>query len=182
MPKPPLKAAFDEAKPKLKMKTKFRSGLEVKIAKQLDDAGIEYDFEALKVPYSVPARNATYLVDFQARKTKIIIEGKGNFGAGGGFRGRFSNMRENSTKERQKFALLKEQHPDLDIRFVFSRANAPIYKGSKTTHAKWAEDHGFKWAEKTIPYDWIIEMGGTLSVQPQVQVRRRTPSRRQREG
>ena len=54
--------------------------------------------------------------------------------------------------------MLKEQHPNLDIRFVFSRAAAPIYKGSPTTHAKWAEDHGFHWSEKEIPEAWIIEM------------------------
>lgn len=138
---------------------KYRSGLEEKIAAQLTEAGIEFDYEGITIPYSVPARVAKYKPDFITGKIgKIIIEGKGNFGAGGFFRGRFSNMGSNSAKERQKFALLKEQHPELDIRFVFSRASAPIYKSSPTTHAKWAEDHGFKWAEKSIPPAWLIEM------------------------
>lgn len=141
-----------------KLKKRFRSSLEERIADQLDEAGIEYNYEGLTVPYSVPARDAKYLADFPIPNTEIIIEGKGNFGVGGGFRGRFSNMKENSTKERQKFALLKEQHPEFDIRFIFTRASAPIYKGSPTTHAKWAEDHGFKWAEKKLPPAWIKEL------------------------
>lgn len=157
MAKSALKVALEEADGP-KIKKRFRSSLEEVIAKQLDDAGIEYDYEGIKVPYSVPAREANYLADFPIRRTVIIIEGKGNFGAGGGFNGRFSNMKENSTKERQKFALLKEQHPDLDIRFIFTRAKAPIYKGSPTTHSKWAETHGFKWAEKRVPTEWLDEI------------------------
>lgn len=148
------------AKPALSvaLETEYRSGLEVKIAAQLEAAGIEFDYEGTVIPYSVPAREAKYKADFPIRKTNIIIEGKGHFG-GSGFRG---NMTANSAKERQKFALLKEQHPNWDIRFVFSRANKPIYKGSKTTHAKWAEDHGFLWAEKVIPPEWIAEMKSQL--------------------
>ena len=36
-------------------------------------------------------------------------------------------------QSRHKMLLVKQQHPDLDIRFVFSNANAPIYKGSPTS-------------------------------------------------
>lgn len=153
MPKTPIKLALETAE----IETPFRSGLEKKIAAQLDGAGIKYDYEDLIVPYEVPARTAKYKADFPIRDTNIIIEGKGHFGANN-FGGRFSNMRDNSVKERQKFALLKEQHPDLDIRFVFSRASAPIYKGSKTTHGKWAEDHGFMWSEKVMPPEWVEEI------------------------
>nr|DAL93602.1 MAG TPA: endonuclease I [Caudoviricetes sp.] len=31
--------------------------------------------------------------------------------------------------------LIKQQNPELDIRFIFSRSKTPIYKGSKTTYA-----------------------------------------------
>ena len=44
---------------------------------------------------------------------------------------------------RHKMLLVKQQHPDLDIRFVFSNANAPIYKGSPTSYAQWCDKHGF---------------------------------------
>lgn len=162
MPKSALKQALEHAE----IKTKYRSRLEVQIAAQLDAAGIKYGYETITIPYEVPARQAKYLSDFPVDFVRvgadgtfegIVIEGKGHFGANN-FGSRFSNMKNNSAKERQKFVLLSTQHPRLDIRFVFSRASAPIYKGSKTTHAKWAEDHGFKWCEKVVPGEWISEV------------------------
>ena len=33
-----------------------------------------------------------------------------------------------------------------------------IYKGSKTTYGAWADRHGFKWAEGSIPEEWYNEM------------------------
>ena len=52
-------------------------------------------------------------------------------------------------------ALVKEQHKDLDIRMVFMHAKNKIYKGSKTTYADWCNKHGYIWAEKTIPMEWL---------------------------
>jgi Autographiviridae endonuclease I len=156
MAKPALLLATENAR----IKPNYKSSLEEAVAKQLEDAGIEFTYEGLVVPYSVPAREANYKADFPTTRSKIIIETKGHFGANNSPNRRFSNMKENSAKERHKFALLKEQHPELDIRFVFSRPEAPIYKGSPTTHAKWAEDHGFPWARKVVPQTWIDEMKG----------------------
>lgn len=119
----------------------FRSGLEKKIADDLSDKGIPFDYEKLKITYTVPERQATYTPDFVLLDNGIIVESKGIFDA----------------DDRKKHLLIKQQHPDLDIRLVFSRANAPIYKGSPTTHAKWADHHGFKWAEKLIPDAWLKE-------------------------
>jgi hypothetical protein len=133
------------------LEAKFRSSLERKVAKQLDGEGIEYDFEGHWVHYTVPARKAKYLPDFPIRKTTIILETKGRFG--GTFRG------ADGAQERQKLILLKEQHPEYDIRIVFERAANKIYKGSKTTYAKWADDHGFKWSDKgVVPPEWIAEI------------------------
>lgn len=53
--------------------------------------------------------------------------------------------------------LVKDQHPDLDIRFIFSNANARIAKKSPTTYSKWATDQGFKWAHKDLPEEWLKE-------------------------
>lgn len=119
----------------------FRSGLEYRISEDLKSKGVEFDYEKLKIKYTIPEREATYTPDFQILANGIIIEGKGIFDA----------------DDRKKHLLIKEQHPELDIRLVFSRANAPIYKGSPTTHAAWAEHHGFKWAEKLIPQEWLDE-------------------------
>ena len=59
--------------------------------------------------------------------------------------------------DKKKHLYIKEQYPELDTRFVFQNANAKFSKNSKTTYAMWAEKHGFKWAEKTIPVEWINE-------------------------
>lgn len=130
-------------------RAKYRSKLEEKVAKQLHDAGIEFSYEELKVPYTVPAREAKYVTDFVLMDgdKAIILEAKGRFGG----------PHRNDASERQKFLLLKEQYPDLDIRFVFQSAHkTKIYPGSKTTVAQWAETHGFPYSDKgVIPEEWL---------------------------
>jgi hypothetical protein len=143
------------SKPALTIEPTFRSGLEKKVAEQLEAAGVEYGFESQWIRYIVPAREAKYLPDFTCNGCPIIIEAKGRFGGGNP---KFRQPTSDGAKERQKMILLKEQHPELDIRFVFSRASQPIYKGSKTTYAKWATDHGFLWAEKVVPPEWIEQI------------------------
>ena len=59
--------------------------------------------------------------------------------------------------DRQKHLLIKRQHPDLDIRFVFSNCNSKLYKGSKTTYADYCDKHGFVYSHKTIPEEWLHE-------------------------
>jgi hypothetical protein len=119
----------------------FRSGLELRISDDLKSKGVPFEYEKLKISYVVPERNATYTPDFVLLANGIIVESKGIFDA----------------EDRKKHILIKQQHPELDIRLVFSRANAPIYKGSPTTHGKWADHHGFKYAEKLIPAAWLKE-------------------------
>lgn len=60
--------------------------------------------------------------------------------------------------------MVRGQHPDLDIRFVFSNANARIAKNSGTTYAMWAEKLGFKWAHREIPAAWLTEKTNTKSL------------------
>lgn len=144
---PALKLALEEAE----VEENFRSRLELKVAKQLKAAGIEFEYEKRKVPYKVPARDAFYLVDFDV---EMIIETKGRFGHRG----------SGGAKERQKYILIKLQHPALDIRFVFQNAKLTIYKGSKTTYAMWADEHGFPWADKgVVPDKWIKEIKNARS-------------------
>jgi hypothetical protein len=71
----------------------------------------------------------------------LIIETKGRF----------------VTEDRQKHLLIKAQHPELDIRFVFSNSRAKISKTSKTTYAAWCDKYGFKYADKRIPEAWLEE-------------------------
>lgn len=116
----------------------FRSGLEDKIAKQLEDAGIKVEYETTKIKYVQPTTYHTYTPDF-VLPNGIIVETKGRFVAA----------------DRKKHLLIKQQHPDLDIRFVFQRSQNTISKGSKTTYADWADKHGFKYADKEIPEEWL---------------------------
>ena len=53
--------------------------------------------------------------------------------------------------------LIKKQHPELDIRFVFMNPNGKIRKGSKTTYANFCDKHDIIWAAKTIPQEWYNE-------------------------
>lgn len=118
----------------------WRSGLEEEIARWLEEQGHPACFEPGRIPYLKPARKAHYTPDFPLHNG-IIIESKGRF----------------VTADRQKHILIKDQHPDLDIRFVFSRSKSPISKRSKTTYAMWCEKHGFLYADKQIPLEWLDE-------------------------
>ena len=118
----------------------YRSGLEDKVADQLRSLSIPVHYEATKIRYTPPLKTRTYSPDF-ILPNGIIIETKGRF----------------VTADRQKHKAIKEEHPFLDIRFVFSNPNNRISKTSKTTYAKWCEDHGFLYASKLIPKDWIAE-------------------------
>jgi len=118
----------------------YRSGLEVKISEQLEKAGVNAEYEAYKIPYVKPQTNHKYCVDF-VLPNGILIESKGLF----------------DVADRQKHLLLKEQHPELDLRFVFSRSATKLYKGSKTTYADWCIKNGFKFADKLIPTEWLKE-------------------------
>lgn len=119
----------------------FRSGLEEAVSSFLKKKKVEYEYETLKIPYTVPASNHTYTPDFLIKRNGVIVETKGRF----------------TTEDRKKHLLIKEQHPNLNIRFVFSNVNAKLSKRSKTTYAKWCEKHGFLYADKQIPEEWLKE-------------------------
>lgn len=122
----------------------FRSGLERQVARQLDLAGVTYDYEEEVIRYEKPARPARYTPDWRIKTRsgkEIIVETKGRF----------------VTEDRQKHLLIREQHPERDIRFVFSNSNTRISKTSHTTYAKWCETHGFPYADRFIPKEWLDE-------------------------
>jgi hypothetical protein len=114
--------------------------LEVAVARQLEEANIQFRYEAFTLNYIQPEVQRRCTPDF-VLANGIIVESKGRF----------------LTEDRKKMRLIKEQHPDLDIRFVFSNPNTRISKTSKTTYGKWAADHGFPYAAKKIPDAWLHE-------------------------
>jgi hypothetical protein len=119
------------------VKQKLRSGLEDRVAAQLEAEGVAYEYEKLKLPYQI---DHTYNPDFRL-SNGIIVECKGLF----------------DSADRSKHLAVKKAHPHEDIRFVFSRSASPLYKGSKSTYASWCSKHGFAYADKLIPIEWIKE-------------------------
>ena len=122
------------------LKYGFRSGLEESIAENLASKGVGFKFEELTITYSKPAKLSKYTPDFEL-PNGIIIESKGRF----------------LTADRQKHLLVQKQHPLMDIRFVFSNSRTRISKRSKTTYADWCDKHGFLYADKEIPDEWLKE-------------------------
>ena len=116
----------------------FRSGLEIKVSEQLKGSGVEFEYETTKIKYVVPESTHTYTPDFTF-PNGLIVETKGRFLAA----------------DRKKHLLIQKQHPELDIRFVFQNSNNKITKGSKTSYADWATKHGFQYADKEIPKEWL---------------------------
>ena len=116
----------------------WRSGLEERVAKELNEAGVGYEYESVKVKYDVH-ETRTYTPDFILKKGYIIVETKGRF----------------TTADRKKHLLIKRQHPKLDIRVVFKNSRAKQYKGAKSTYADWCDKHGFMYADKSIPEEWL---------------------------
>ena len=121
----------------------YRSGLEDKLSKQIKTAGLEVQYETDKISYQVPLRQAKYTPDFKLPKDGgfFYVEAKGIW----------------DVQDRQKHLLIKEQYPEIDIRFVFSNSNNKLYKGSKSTYASFCDKHRLEWAHKTIPDEWLTE-------------------------
>jgi len=117
----------------------YRSGLEDKVSKQLKESGVTFKYETLKIVYEVN-ETRKYTPDFLL-PNGIIIETKGRF----------------VSADRKKHLLIQKQHPNLDIRFVFSNSKAKLNKGAKSTYGQWCDKHGFLYADKEIPEDWINE-------------------------
>ena len=124
----------------------FRSGLEERIIKQLEEYDIKPNYEAIKLDYVIPESKHVYTPDFPVCKS-IVIETKGRW----------------VLEDRQKMLLLIEQHPEIEFRMLFYNANQKIKKGSKTSYADWCDKHNIKWANKEIPQEWIADIFEALS-------------------
>lgn len=131
----------------IKRESGKRSGLEVQIDADLSALGVAFkgEKEIPSVEYTI-LKPRKYHPDFEL-PNGIIIEAKGWF----------------KTSDRQKHLAIKYQHPELNIRFVFSNPNNKISKKSNTTYAMWCEKNGFKYAKGTVPQAWINEPKRTTS-------------------
>jgi hypothetical protein len=115
----------------------YRSGFERTVCRDLDSRRVSYRYESVSIGYLKEHR---YTPDIQLANG-ILVELKGFF----------------SPADRGKHLLVKDQHPELDIRFVFMDPTKRLSKKSKTTYADWCDRHGIKWSSKLIPTSWISE-------------------------
>ena len=119
----------------------YRSGLELKTAKYLDNLLIKYKYEKVKIEWE-DLTYRTYTPDF-VLYNGIIIETKGMFTAA----------------DRKKHLAIKKQHPQLDIRFVFENSNRRLRKGAKTRYYQWCNRYDFDYYDRIIPEEWLKEKG-----------------------
>lgn len=133
-------ARGDSAVRRSAVESGLRSGFEARLHAQLSAAGVPFEYEAIRLSYRT---ERSYTPDFRLRTRSgktLFIEAKGYFTA----------------EDRTKLLLVRDQCP-VDLRIVFQRASNPIRKGSKTTYGKWASNAGFKWAEGSVPQEWLDE-------------------------
>ena len=131
-----MKKSQRKKSPKRKKKetSKYRSKFEETIADALGVRGVPFEYETEQVSYIV---ERTYKPDF-ILETGILVEAKGYF----------------RSADQRKHRAIKNQHPDLDIRFVFLRLDSRV-QGSQMTCQQWCDKYGFLYAEKEIPKEWL---------------------------
>lgn len=114
----------------------FKSGLERQFAKKTKN---KFDYEAATIEFTQPAAKRKYKPDFKISDCKFI-ETKGRL----------------TSQDRAKHLWIKEQRPEIEVYFVFSRPHNRIRKGSPTTYADWCDKHGFEWIsiDDPLPKHW----------------------------
>ena len=122
----------------MKKKTsKYRSGLEEKVANLLEGLGVSYEYESKRIPYTIQHH---YCPDF-ILPNHVLLETKGYWDAA----------------DRRKIKAVKKDNPELDLRMVFQSPFNTISKKSKTTYAMWCEKHDIPWTSfHNIPLEWLI--------------------------
>lgn len=125
------------------MIAKRRSKLEERFEYLLNDLQIQYKYEKDKLTYIIPESKHTYLIDWSL-PNNLFCETKGYL---------------SDHQERTKYLLIKQQYPNLDLRFVFGDPNK-LCGGMKMTHAQWAIKNGFKYCsikDYNIIKEWLNE-------------------------
>ena len=127
----------------------LKSGLEEAVYNFLNKVKVNFIYEGMKIVYFQPEIKKTYTPDFPIQNSQLVIETKGAF----------------NSADRKKHKLIKEQHPELDIRFIFSNSKTKIGKKSQTTYGKWCNLFNFKYhciqsTKKPFPDEWLTEIKG----------------------
>lgn len=115
-----------------------RSNFESQVKKNLEKAKVPFKYETMKVPYTT---EHFYKPDF-ILSNGIIVEAKGLF----------------LPEDRSKHLVIKKQHPELDIRFLFMKDQYISTKTKANKYSDWCKKNGFQYYIGTvIPKKWIEE-------------------------
>lgn len=138
----------------------YRSKYELEVATNLETQNIAFEYESVPIEYLQPvikgtcpscgsckvAQRRTYTPDFALKNATdnvaFFIETKGLF----------------TSENRRTMALVKQQHPEIDIRMLFMRNNK-VHKNNPKTYGDWCNEQGIKWAVgKEAPAHWLKEL------------------------
>ena len=130
-----------------------RSGFEVSIAEQLDEAAVDYEYESLVFEYTEPLRKnlaecgecgstnlirtGRYTPDF-VLANGTIIESKGRFEA----------------KDRRKMLAVREDYPEYRWCIVFMVDNK-ISRRSETRYSDWCMQHEYEFSIGQVNKEWL---------------------------
>ena len=115
--------------------SRYRSRFEASVAASLKARGLQFGSEVQALSYTI---SAVYTPDF-VLPNGVIVETKGLF----------------DSEDRRKMVAVKAQHPGLDIRLCFMKADVKLSRAPRSlTYWQWAERHGFLWCEGNIPTAW----------------------------
>ena len=115
----------------------FRSGFESKVAKDLTNNGVYWEYEQRKFDLVIPR---SYTPDF-VLGNGVVLEVKGYFDA----------------EDRRLIKLFREQHPDVDLRMVLQKPYQKLQKGGRMDYAGWCEKYNVPWCEgPSLPQDWVL--------------------------
>lgn len=118
---------------------KYRSNSEYNTALFLANKKIDFQYETMHVAYEW-REDKKYIPDF-ILPNGIILEVKGRF----------------MLEDRKKHLFIRDQYPDLDIRFVFDNPHRKLYKGGRMTYADWCDKYQFEYCKggEGIPKEWL---------------------------
>jgi hypothetical protein len=115
----------------------FRSGFEGKVADDLTNNGVYWEYEQRKYNLVIPR---SYTPDF-VLGNGTVLEVKGYF----------------DQEDRRLIKLFKEQHSDVDIRMVLQKPHQKLTKTGRMTYATWCDRYNVPWCQgPSIPKDWTL--------------------------
>lgn len=131
----------------------YMSAFEARVAADLTERGVEFAYESVEYPLTVPgtaghicmdcgskriARATKYTPDFQIDGGKLVVETKGRF-----------------TGKDRKVALAFVAQYGKNYKLLLMRDNT-LSKVSETTYSEWCNKHGIECAVgASVPAEWL---------------------------